>query len=212
MYNYPQYKEENRSALIAFMKAHPFITLIGADTDGRVEATQVPVLIEERGDRLFIMGHIARKTTHHKALESNPQALFLFTGPHVYVSGSWYTGNPNQGSTWNYISVHARGILRWTDESEMIGILKKLSLHFEEGNTASTTIYDNLPADYLAPLLNAIVGFELEVTELENVLKLSQNRDEKSYDNIVKELKLKEGDALEIGTLMEERKSKVFPS
>ena len=94
----------------------------------------------------------------------------------------------------------------------MIGILKKLSLHFEEGNTASTTIYDNLPADYLAPLLNAIVGFELEVTELENVLKLSQNRDEKSYDNIVKELKKREGDALVIGTLMEERKSKVFPA
>ncbi|MBI5371618.1 MAG: FMN-binding negative transcriptional regulator [Sphingobacteriales bacterium] len=212
MYNYPHYKENDRANLLAFMQQYPFITLIGADPDGRVEATQVPVLIEEREDKIFVTGHIARKSSHHKALLENPQALLIFTGPHAYVSGSWYSGNPMQASTWNYISVHARGTIRWTEEAEMIGILKKLSLHFEQGNTASSTIYDNLPAEYLEKLVKAIIGFEVEVTELDNVLKLSQNRDEKSYDNIISELKKQEGDARVIGDLMEKRKSKVFPS
>ncbi len=212
MYNYPQYKENDRANLLAFMQRYPFITLIGSGPGGRVEATQVPVLIEEREGRIFITGHIARKSSHHKALLENPQALLIFTGPHTYVSGSWYTGNPQQASTWNYISVHARGTIRWTEETEMTGILKKLSLHFEQGNTASSTIYDNLPAEYLEKLVKAIIGFEVEVTELDNVLKLSQNRDEKSYDNIVRELKKQERDARVIGDLMEERKSKVFPS
>ncbi|MBI3137532.1 MAG: FMN-binding negative transcriptional regulator [Sphingobacteriales bacterium] len=212
MYNYPHYKENDREKLLAFMHQYPFITLIGADAGGRVEATQVPVLIEEKEGKIFITGHIARKSSHHKALSENPQALLIFTGPHAYVSGSWYTGSPQQASTWNYISVHARGTIRWTEEVEMTGILKKLSLHFEQGNTASPTIYDNLPAAYLEKLVKAIIGFEVEVTELDNVLKLSQNRDEKSYDTIVSELKKQEGDARLIGDLMESRKTKVFPS
>ncbi|MEI9944503.1 MAG: FMN-binding negative transcriptional regulator [Chitinophagaceae bacterium] len=212
MYNYPHYKEHDREEILQFMRAHSFVTLIGSDKNGRIEATQIPVLIEERDGKIIITGHIARKSDHQKALIENPNALIIFTGAHTYVSGTWYTGNPQQASTWNYISIHARGEIKWTDENVLIDILRKLSLHFENNNAASSTIYDNLPADYLNKLVKAIVGFELEVTELENVYKLSQNRDEKSYDNIVKELKQQEGDAKKIGELMEQRKSKVFPS
>jgi transcriptional regulator len=73
-------------------------------------------------------------------------------------------------------------------------------------------VYDNLPVEYREKLIKAIIAFEIEVIELDNVYKLSQNRDEKSYDNIVKQLKQQDGDANEIGELMEKRKSKVFPS
>lgn len=212
MYNYSHYKEHDRENILEFMRQHPFVMLIGCDAASRIEATQIPVLIEEKDGKLFLYGHIARKSDHQKALLENPDALVIFTGAHTYVSGTWYTGNPQQASTWNYISIHARGKIKWTDEKDLIEFLKKLSLHFENNNMASTTIYDNLPADYLEKLVKAIVGFEIEVTELENVYKLSQNRDEKSYDNIAKELKQQEGDAKEIGEIMENRKSKVFPS
>jgi transcriptional regulator len=60
--------------------------------------------------------------------------------------------------------------------------------------------------------MNAIVSFEIEIESIENVFKLSQNRDEKSYDNIVHKLKEQDGDAKVIGEIMEQRKSKVFPS
>lgn len=212
MYNYPHYKEHDKAEVLRFMRQHPFVMLIAADRTGRTEATQVPVLIDEREGKIFITGHIAKKSDHQKALEENSDALVVFNGPHVYVSGTWYTGNLQQASTWNYIAVHARGQVRWTSEEELIEILRKLSLHFENGNTASSTIYDNLPEEYLSKLVKAIVGFEMEITELDNVHKLSQNRDEKSYDNIVKELKQKEGDGKIIGEIMESRKSKVFPS
>jgi transcriptional regulator len=212
MYNYPHYKEQDKSKVIEFMRNHPFITLIGCDKDGRIEATQVPVFVEEKEQKLFISGHIAKKSDHHKAFEENPNVLAIFTGAHTYVSGSWYTGNPQQASTWNYISVHARGQIKFLDEAALIEMLKKLSLHFESYNIASSTVYDNLPVDYREKLTKAIIAFEVEVTEMDNVFKLSQNRDEKSYDNIVVQLKQQEGDAKEIGELMEKRKSKVFPS
>ncbi|HKB43169.1 MAG TPA: FMN-binding negative transcriptional regulator [Chitinophagaceae bacterium] len=212
MYNYPHYKEHDKEKILEFMRQHPFVTLIGCDKNSRIEATQIPVLVEEKEGKIFIHGHIARKSDHEKAFEQNQNVLALFTGAHTYVSGTWYSGNPHQASTWNYISIHARGQIKFQDENALIGLLKKLSLHFEGGNTSSSTIYDNLPNDYKEKLIRAIVAFEIEVAELENVFKLSQNRDEKSYDTIVEKLKQQEGDAKEIGELMEKRKSKVFPS
>ena len=113
MYNYPHYKEQDKKKLIEFMRDHPFITLIGFDNTGKIEVTQIPVLVEEKEERLFIYGHIAKKSDHHKAFEENPNVLALFTGAHTYVSGSWYSGNPHQASTWNYISVHARGQIKF---------------------------------------------------------------------------------------------------
>jgi len=210
MYNYPHYKEHDLEKLISFMRDHPFVTLIGSDKNGRIEVTQIPVLVEEKEGKLFIYGHIAKKSDHHQAFEENPNALALFTGPHTYVSGSWYSGNPQQASTWNYISIHARGQIRFLDEAALITLLKKLSLRFENNNTASSTVYDNLPNDYKEKLIKAIIAFELEITEMDNVHKLSQNRDEKSYDNIVQQLKKQQGDAKEIGDLMEKRKGQVF--
>jgi transcriptional regulator len=212
MYNYPHYKEHDKEEIIEFMRNHSFVTLIGCDNKNRIEATQIPVLIEERDGKIFIYGHIAKKSDHEKAFEQNPHVLALFTGAHTYVSGTWYSGNPHQASTWNYISIHARGQIKFLDENALIDLLKKLSLYFENGNTTSSTIYDNLPAEYLQKLIKAIVAFEIEVIELENVFKLSQNRDEKSYDTIVEKLKQQEGDAKEIGELMEKRKPKVFHS
>jgi transcriptional regulator len=212
MYNYPHYKEKDKEKVIGFMREHLFITLIGCDGKGRIEATQIPVLVDEYEGKLFIRGHIARKSDHHHAFEENPNALAIFTGAHTYVSGSWYSGNPHQASTWNYISVHARGQLRFLGDSDLVELLRRLSLHFENNNVQSSTIYDNLPVDYKEKLIKAIVAFEIEVTELDNVYKLSQNRDEKSYDNIVRQLGQQDGDAKEIGDLMEQRKQQVFPS
>ena len=63
MYNYPHYKEQDREKIIGFMKDHPFITLIGADKNGRIEATQIPVLVEEKEGKLFIYGHVAKSRT-----------------------------------------------------------------------------------------------------------------------------------------------------
>ncbi len=211
MYNYPQYKEKDRAELIGFMRQYPFITLIGNDRNGRIALTQIPVLIEERDGRLFLLGHVANKSDHHKAYTDNPEVLALFTGPHTYVSGSWYSGNPHQASTWNYVSVHARGTLRFTDENALVELLQRLSLHFEGNDTTSTTVYDNLPEEYLSKLRHAIVGFEVEVKELENVYKLSQNRDEKSYDNIISELQHLDADAKKVAEWMKKRKDSIFP-
>lgn len=59
-------------------------------------------------------------------------------------------------------------------------------------------------------LKNAIIAFEVEVRELENVFKLSQNRDEQSYENIIQKLHAQQGDARTIAEEMRKRKAQVF--
>ena len=211
MYNLPYYKVNDEELVKQFIRDHPFAFIAGSDGENKPVATQVPVFIDERDRKYILTGHIMRNTDHHKAFEQNPNVLAVFTGPHTYVSATLYD-DPHQASTWNYMSVHAKGIIRFGDEQELIAILKRLTLHYENNNTASTTVFDNLSGEYTGRLMKAIVPFEIEVSSIDHVFKLSQDRNEKSYDNIVNYLKQKEGDAKEIGELMEKRKSKVFPS
>lgn len=210
MYNYPQYKEKDREKIIAFMRQYPFVMLVGCDRNQRMVCTQIPVLVDEKEGKLVITGHMAKKSDHETAFRENPRALMVFTGPHTYVSGTWYAGNPQQASTWNYIAIHARGELKWMEEAGLIELLRRLSLHFENNDAGSSTIYDNLPPSYKDKLVKAIIGFELEVTELENVHKLSQNRDEISYRNIIAKLEEQGGDGKYIADRMKENTSELF--
>ena len=209
MYNLPYYKEQNAEEVLQFVKEHPFAFLCGSDAENKPAATQVPVFIDEKEGKLFLSGHIMRNTDHHKAFEQNKNVLAVFTSPHTYVSATWYT--KPVGSTWNYMSVHAHGAIRFGDANELKSVLQRLSLHYENGNAASATVFDNLPSEYTERMMKAIVPFEIEINDLQHVFKLSQDRDEKSYDNIIQQLKQKDGDAKMIAAIMEKRKSKVFP-
>lgn len=210
MYDLSYFKEPEHAVVLQFMQEHPFAFLTGSFADGRQAATQVPVMLIPQEDKLVIQGHIMRKTDHHKAFMENPNALLVFTGPSTYVSASWYT-NPQIGSTWNYMSVHAQGKIRFMDDDELIDLMERLTLHFEKDNLSSPTIYDNLPDSFLQNMMPAIVGFEMKVDALENVFKLSQNRDEESYDNILAKLEEQGGDAAYIANEMRKRRTRLFP-
>lgn len=211
MYDLPYHKEQNKEVVKEFIDGHPFAFLTGCDSENKPVATQVPVFIEEKDDRQILTGHIMKNTDHHKAFLNNENVLVVFTGSHSYVSGSWYS-NPHTPSTWNYMSVHAKGIIRFLDDIALIDVLRKTTLHFENDNQLSTTIYDNLPADLTQKLMKAIVAFEIEITEMNNVFKLSQDRDAESYNNIIEKLKTQDEGGRVIAAEMEKRTKDVFTS
>jgi transcriptional regulator len=210
MYHFSYFKEPDRQAILDFMEAHPFVTMTGSFLNGQQVATQVPVLLHERDGELYVQGHIMRNTDHHKALMENPNTLLLFTGPGCYVSASWYS-NPQIGSTWNYMTVHLSGQIRFMTSEELIDLMKRLTLKFEDGNTASLTIYDNLPDQFLNKMMPAIAGFEIKAEKLDNVFKLSQNRDKESYRNIITQLETRGGSSALIAEEMKKRYGALFP-
>jgi transcriptional regulator len=211
MYNLPYFKENDQEVVLDFIHQHPFAFIAGCDENNKPVATQIPVFIEERGGKLYLSGHMMKQTDHHKAFEKKPNTLCVFTGHHTYVSATWYA-DPNQASTWNYMSVHVKGQLKFLDEEALIEVLKKTSLHFENGNPNSSTVYDNLPEDYRNKLIKAIVAFEVEVESIDNVFKLSQNRDKESYQHIVEKLSEQDVDGKTIADEMNKRIDQIFPS
>lgn len=210
MYNLPYHKEQNEQVVKRFVAEYPFAFLTGCDVDNKPVATQVPVFMEERDGRKLLSGHIMRNTDHHKAFLQNENVLVVFTGKHTYVSAAWYS-NPQVASTWNYMSVHARGMIRFLDAAALERVLRKTSLHFENYDRQSPTVYDNLPDEFKNKVMKAIVAFEIQVTEFDTVFKLSQDTDFESYCNIIEKLGRQGEDGRVIAAEMEKRKKSVFP-
>jgi len=165
--------------------------------------------IDEKDGKLFLTGHMMRQTDHHKAFEQNNNVLAVFTGPHTYVSATWYD-NPHQASTWNYMSVHAKGIINFQNEDSLVDVLRRLTLHYENNNSVSSTVFDNLPEDYRNRLMKAIIPFEIEITEIDNLFKLSQNHNEKTFQNIIERLDQLGGDGKFIAEEMRKTQKQLF--
>ncbi len=208
MYNLPYYKEKDAAVVLEFMKQHPFAMLIGVDADQKPVATQVPVLFVEKEGQLYLRGHIMKGNDHHKAFTENKNVLAVFTGPHTYVSASWYT-DKQQGSTWNYMTVQASGEMIFLNEEDLLGVLNTLTSQYEEKD--SPALYKHIPEEYIVRMTKAIVAFDIKVTRIEHVFKLSQNRDKQSFDTILDKLNGGNADAKAIAAEMNKRKDQLFP-
>lgn len=209
MYQLSYFKENNEAIVIDFMKQHPFAMVIGVDAENKPVATQVPVLLKERDGVMYLQAHIMRQTDHHKAFQNNKNVLVVFSGAHTYVSASVYE-NKQQASTWNYMSVHAKGELNFLNDEQLLNMLHELTSYFEN-NDASPASYKYLSEEYVQRLSKAIVAFEIKVDSLENIFKLSQNKDEKTFDNIVSRLQTGDKEQKIIAEEMQKRKDQIFP-
>ena len=208
MYNLPYYKEKDEAVVLDFMKRYPFAMVMGVDANQMPVATQIPFLFAEDNGQLLLRGHIMKGNDHHKAFSANKNVLAVFTGPHTYVSSSWYEIKP-QASTWNYMAVHAKGELSFLGQDALLQMLDELTAFYEK-DQPSPVLYKDMPEEYIMRLSKAIVAFEIKVTSIDHVFKLSQNRDEKSYDNIIEKLQNSDPDAQAIAAEMVKRRSQVF--
>jgi transcriptional regulator len=209
MYNAAHFKEADARQLIDFMRQHPFALLSTSNGARQVVATQVPLLLTEHPDgRIGLRGHVMRKTDHHNALLQNPEVLCVFTGPHTYVSASWYT-NTQVASTWNYMTVQARGQLNFLDDAGLLSVLKETTAHFEN-NPQSPARVELMTEEYVRQHMKAIQAFEITVTSLNHVFKLSQNHQEENYRRIIKQLQEQGGDGALIAAEMQKREQRLF--
>lgn len=200
MYKNAQFTTNNQKEVLDFMKAHPFVLLCGIGADGKPVATHIPVLIEERDGRIFLQAHTMRKQQHTLAFEQNENVLAVFQGAHCYVSAQWYEAQ-NVASTWNYSAVHAAGTLRLLNDDGLYAVLKNMTSHFEGGPHTPASM-DKMDEAYIRSNMKAIVAFEIEVTKLEHVFKLSQNKPAKTQENIVQHLEQGNQDEQAVATDM----------
>jgi transcriptional regulator len=187
MYKVKRYQAKDQQEILKMMQENPFAIVTGHGADGYPVATHIPVEVELKSDgKIIITGHFSRATDHAKAFENNSNALVIFTGPHAYISASWYT-DTKMASTWNYLTVHAKGQLKYLDETGTYNIIKALTDRYEAASEKPASM-EKMDEKYIRSNLKAIIGFEIEVLDMDTVFKLSQNRDDTSQQNIVKKL------------------------
>ncbi|HSL46056.1 MAG TPA: FMN-binding negative transcriptional regulator [Anaerolineales bacterium] len=183
------FREENREKILEFLRQNDFATLVAYDGEKPV-ASHLLMEIVEDGQNLFVNGHMSRANPLWKTFENNAEALVIFQGPHTYISATWY--NHLNVPTWNYQSVHVYGRPRLiTEHEQSYEILKRLVDRYE-----STGPYrlESLPQDFVSKEIKGIAAFQIEVTRIEASYKLSQNRNDEDYWNIVDHLEQREDD------------------
>ena len=184
MYKLPYFTEENEETVFDFIQKNSFAILTGINENIPV-ATHVPLDIKKDGDNIIFTGHMMKNTDHHKAFSQNENVLVIFTGPHCYVSASWYV-KKEVASTWNYIDVHAHGKIKFVNEERTKEIIENITNKYEL--PGSPAAFNKLPVEYVNRLVKAIIGFTIEISAIENVFKLSQNHDVTTRESIIENL------------------------
>jgi transcriptional regulator len=174
-------RQEDRAAILAFMRANPFAILI-SNADGVPFATHLPLLIDAAGDDIVVQGHMAKANAHWKSLKEGNESLVIFHGPHAYISPSSYEIRESV-PTWNYAAIHVYGEpTLFSDEAGLTATLHRMINTFESSYMAQWT---ELSEQYQSRMMKHIVGFDIKVKRVEAKFKLSQNRTKSEQARII---------------------------
>lgn len=184
MYIPDLYKNENQEAITAFLKENSFGILIN-QTNGKLWATHIPLELSINSEgKTILEGHISKENPQWQGFAENDQILAVFSGPHSYISPSWY--DHENVPTWNYIAVHVYGKIKIIEGDEVIESLKRLVDKYEQNSENPVRIEDLSEKTMMQS--RGIVAFQIEIEEIQAQQKMSQNRDDKNYQNIISEL------------------------
>ena len=175
MYQPPHFKSNDREVAAGLMRSHGFASLISNDDSGLPFVTHLPLHLEVAGDAFTLHGHVAKPNPHWRYLQARPTAVVTFLGPHAYLSPQVYPDLARVPS-WNYLAVHCTVRATLVEDADAKdALLKKL---IGDHEPAYAKQWREMDPDLARKLLAGIVGFELEVLDLQCKLKLNQHRPE----------------------------------
>lgn len=194
------YRQEDHSRILEFLQQNNFAALVSFDGE-RPVATHSPVEVVETEAGLNIYGHFARANPQWKTL-NDQEVLFVFQGPHTYISPRWY--NHVNVPTWNYKIIHVYARLRELQGDDLYALLGRLVKKHEAN---SSYRLEGLPPDFVQKEMKAVFGFAAQVTRIDAGYKLSQNRNDEDHANIIAQLeKRTDEDSREIARSMREQR------
>jgi transcriptional regulator len=175
MYQPPHFKSKDRAIAAELMRSRPFASLISNDDDGLPFVTHLPLHLEDKGEAFTLWGHCAKPNPHWRYLQARPTAVVTFLGPHAYLSPQVYPDLARVPS-WNYLAVHCNVRAKLVEDADAKdALLKKL---IGDHEPAYAKQWREMDPELAGKLLSGIVGFELEVLELQCKLKVNQHRPE----------------------------------
>jgi transcriptional regulator len=195
------FAESDTAKLHEFIRRSSFAVLTSQGEDGLI-ASHLPLLLDaDAGPHGHLLGHMARANPQWRDLWG--EVLAIFSGPHAYVSPSWYEEGGTV-PTWNYVAVHAYGSFQVVEERDSLLAILRRSVSTYESPRSQPWAFDE-SAPHVEMMLKAIVGFRIEITRLEGKWKLSQNHPEGRRRKVIRALETRpDEDSQEIARLMRE--------
>ncbi len=184
----PRSNEEKRVPVLHdFMREQPLACLVTLGSSGLV-ASHIPMVLEQDGSEFGILkGHLSRANPQWRDLTAGVEALAVFSGPHHYISPSWYPSKHEHGKevpTWNYAVVHAYGTLRLVEDSSWLLLHLESLTDIHEAGFAVPWKVSDAPPEFIQQLSNGIIGLELPIRRLEGKWKVSQNKTERDRNGV----------------------------
>jgi transcriptional regulator len=201
----PSFAETDLDKIQNFVERHSFGLLV-SQVDGQPFASHLPMLLDWTTGRFgTLIGHMARQNPQWREADGT-NVLAVFSGPHVYVSPSWYEAE-KVVPTWNYVAVHAGGKFQpIEEENALLDIVQRTTTKYE-GAMPKPWSFDG-SAHFVERLLGQIVGFRIEIDKIEGKWKLNQNHPAERRAKVVRALQ-GQGDenSLAIAELIQEKLS-----
>jgi transcriptional regulator len=204
MYIPDLYKNENQEDIQNFIHQNGFAILVNK-TNEKLWATHIPLVLDvNEAGKQILFGHISKLNPQAESFKTNDTVLAIFSGPHSYISSSWY--DHENVPTWNYLAVHVYGKVTLYNHEQAVISLKKLVDKYEAKSEKPVRIEDL--SQKTMREAHGIIAFEIEITSIEAQKKLSQNRDYKNYQNIITALE-KTNDTQAISIANEMKKNRI---
>jgi transcriptional regulator len=201
MYVPAAFAETDLTRLHDFIEQNSFGLLV-SQVDGLPFASHLPLLLNRTaGPHGTLVGHVARANPQWREL-AGQIALAVFSGPHAYISPSWYEAE-QVVPTWNYTAVHAYGRVEVVEARGAVLEIVQRSVRVYERAMPRPWAFD--PSSTFAErMLGQIVGFRIEVERIEGKWKLNQNHPAERRKKVIRVLlKREDEDAQAIAALMQ---------
>jgi len=180
MYVPAHFNEPDLQALHELIKHNP-LGIVFTHGAGGMDANHIPFELEPaEGEHGVLHAHVARANPLWQEVSDGDEVLVVFRAADAYISPNWYPSKHEahkQVPTWNYRVVHAHGRITVRDDERYVrGLVAKLTRKHESSQPTPWKMTD-APKDYIASMLQAIVGIEIEITRITGKFKLGQNKE-----------------------------------
>jgi transcriptional regulator len=190
MYQPSHFRVDDVPQMHALMRDRPFALLVSTGSEGLC-ATHLPTVLKGDGPNGVVECHLARANPHWKDLAEGNEALMIFQGPEGYITPNWYPSKADHQKvvpTWNYALVHAYGRPEIMNDNDWLRRHVTELTRQQEAHQAKPWAVTDAPETYIEVMLRGIVGFRFAIARLEGKWKMSQNRETRDRDGVVKGL------------------------
>jgi transcriptional regulator len=178
MYTPAHFANHDQAEIKDFIRNNAFGIIISASP--LIHATHIPLELSDDG--AMLSGHFSKANPQAELFVNGMDVLCVFNGPHTYISSSWY--DHENVPTWNYLAVHVRGTIKLISGDTLYQRLSQITDKYEAASAKPVSLR-GMSGDFVAKHMNGVIGFDVEVTSLHALYKLSQNRNAVNHANIV---------------------------